>query len=148
MRRTFRMGGMRRAGNLLLSALIRTGLAPKRNFLLVTRGRRSGLERVTPVALVLDAETRWLVAPYGPVSWVHNARAAGSVTLRRRGYSQDFAVEEVDAREAAPILKRYVKMYPIVLPYFDARRGSSVEDFAAEAARHPVFRLRPKNSAT
>jgi deazaflavin-dependent oxidoreductase (nitroreductase family) len=144
MNRTQRRGAMRRAGNVFLTALCRVGLAPKRIFLLVTRGRRSGRERITPVALVLDDSARWLVAPYGTVSWVHNARAAGYVTLRRRGYSQDFNIEEAGPREAAPILKRYVNENPLVLRHFEAGKDSPPEHFEAEAARHPVFRLLPR----
>ncbi len=32
--------------------------------------------RTNPVTVVEHDGRRWLVAPYGPVSWVHNARAA------------------------------------------------------------------------
>jgi hypothetical protein len=50
-------------------------------------------------------------------------------------------VREVTAKEAAPILKRYVAATPIVLPYFDAGKNADVAAFEAEADRHPVFEL-------
>jgi hypothetical protein len=35
-----------------------------------------------------------------------------------------------------------VRQVRITAPFFDARRTDPVEDFVAEADRHPVFRLR------
>ena len=86
---------------------------------------------------------RWLVAPYGPVSWVHNARATGRVSLARRGKSRDYTIREVPPDEAGPILKQYVRIARATRPYFQATKDSPVEDFAAEADRHPVFELTP-----
>jgi hypothetical protein len=37
-----------------------------------------------------------------------------------------------------------VECVPIVARFFDAPKGAPEEEFAAEAARHPVFRLRPQ----
>jgi hypothetical protein len=37
------------------------------------RGRRSGRLNATPVREVEEGDQRWLVAPYGEVSWVRNA---------------------------------------------------------------------------
>jgi len=37
---------------------------------------------------------RWLVAGYGPVNWVRNARAAGEVTLSRGGRALRYKVAE------------------------------------------------------
>ena len=49
--------------------------------------------------------------------------------------------EEVTAAEAAPVLKQYVGQAGITAPFFDAKKRDPVGAFAAEAARHPVFRL-------
>jgi deazaflavin-dependent oxidoreductase (nitroreductase family) len=81
--RTLRMSRGRRVGDAIISVLIRAGVVPS-SYLLTTRGRRTGLQRTNPVTIVEGEGKRWLVAPYGPVSWVHNARASGRVTLRRR----------------------------------------------------------------
>jgi hypothetical protein len=48
---------------------------------------------------------------------------------------------EVEPVAAASVLKRYVAQAPVTRPFFDVTRRSSLETFAAEAARHPVFRL-------
>jgi surface antigen len=69
-----------RAGNALVSVFARTGIGPIA--LLTTTGRVTGRRYTVPVVPVDHAGARWLVAPYGPVAWVDNARAAGTVTLR------------------------------------------------------------------
>jgi hypothetical protein len=77
------------------------------------------------------------------VSWVHNARAAGRVSVARRGHRHDYAIREVPAGEAGPVLKRYVAVATATRPYFQADKDAPVEDFVAEADRHPVFELLP-----
>ena len=103
--RTYRKSGGRRAGDAIIGVLIRAGLVPH-SYLLTTRGRKTGQLRTNPVTVVERDGRRWLVAPYGPVSWVHNARAAGRVTLRRRRETRDYAVREVPPEEAGPVLQQ------------------------------------------
>jgi len=133
---------LRRLGDAIIGVFIRAGLVPS-SYLLTTRGRRTGRPRTNPVTVVEHDGRRWLVAPYGPVSWVHNARAAGRVTLRRRLDKRDYAVREVSPQEAGPVLKRYVRIATATRPYFQAAKHAPVEDFIAEADRHPVFELTP-----
>jgi len=83
------------------------------------------------------------VAPYGPGSWVHNARATGRVSLARRRTTRDYTVREVPPDEAGPVLKQYVRIARATRPYFQATKDSPVADFTAEADRHPVFELTP-----
>ena len=108
---------------------------------MTTRGRKTGRQYTNPVTLVEQDGRSWLVAPYGAVSWVHNARAAGRVGIRRGRGSFDYTVREVGPDEAAPILKRYVGIASATRPYFQANKDSPVELFRAEAHRHPVFEL-------
>jgi hypothetical protein len=96
------------------------------------------------VTLVEHARERWLVAPYGEREWVKNARAAGWVELRRGRESKRVEVTELPPDERAPILREYVERVRVVAKFFDAERGAPVEAYAAEADRHPVFRLRPQ----
>ena len=132
----------RRAGDAVMSVFVRLGMVPS-TYLLTTRGRRTGRPLTHPVTVVEQDGRRWLVAPYGPVSWVRNARAAGRVRLGRRGERRDYAVREVPPRDAGPVLKRYVGIATATRPYFQASKDSPVEDFVAEADRHPVFELLP-----
>lgn len=137
----YHLGRLRRLLNSVVTGLIRLGAAPHHDVLLTTVGRRSGLERTTPVTLVEDADGRWLVAPYGAVAWVHNARAAGTVRLRRGRHAETCTITEVGPDEAAPVLKAYLGEVPIVRPFFGVGPDASLAEFEAEAARHPVFRV-------
>jgi deazaflavin-dependent oxidoreductase (nitroreductase family) len=141
MAKQYRLGVLRRVVNWLVRGLLRVGLAPPRTYLLVVAGRRTGALYATPVTLVEEAGTRWLVAPYGEVGWVRNVRAAGRVTLQRGRRRETLAVMEVPPREAAEVLRTYIRQVPITRPFFDVTVGSPAEDFVAEAPRHPVFRL-------
>jgi surface antigen len=84
---------------------------------------------------------RWLVAPYGAVTWVHNVRTQGQVSLRYGRTTRDYATREASADEAGPVLKRYVAVATKTRAHFKARPDAPVEDFIAEADRHPVFEL-------
>src|SRR5215468_9090458 len=107
--RQYRPGRGRHVENTIMSALVRAGLVP-RSYLLTTRGRKTGRPRANPVVPVEHDGRRWLVAPYGPVSWVHNARATGRVSLTRRLDIQHYAIREVPPDEAGAVLKRYVRL--------------------------------------
>jgi deazaflavin-dependent oxidoreductase (nitroreductase family) len=137
----FRRTPLRRLGDALISPLARLGLAGKRTHVLTVPGRKSGRRHSTPVQIVIDDRGRWLVAPYGEREWVKNARAAGAVELTRARRTTRHAIEEVGPGEAAPVLREYLRTTPIVKGYFDAAADAPLEAFAAEASRHPVFRL-------
>jgi deazaflavin-dependent oxidoreductase (nitroreductase family) len=138
---TFKQTPLRRIGNMLVAPAARLGLAGKRTHVLTVVGRKSGRKYSTPVQLVFLDGQRWLVAPYGERPWVKNARAAGEVELTRALRTQRARIEEVDAETAAPVLREYLSKTPVTKPFFDASKNSPLEDFTAEAPRHPVFRL-------
>ncbi len=145
MAKTFRATTGDRVANAVLGSLLRVGLGPNFMRLLTVTGRKTGQPHTTPVVPVQTDEGRWLVAPYGEVDWVRNARAAGAVTLRRGKVSETLAVTEVSPEEAVPVLRGYLARKPVrqrVQPYFDVTPESSDEEFAADAAHHPVFELR------
>src|ERR671919_2011226 len=104
----YRLGLWRRLVNWLIRVLLRLGASPPHTYLLTVRGRKSGQPYSTPVTLVEENGERWLVAPYGEVGWVRNARAAGQVTLRRGRRSETVKIVELAADEAAPVLKKYL----------------------------------------
>jgi len=137
----YRMTAGRRLANTFIRAMLTVGVPIKDTYVLTVRGRRTGRPRSTPVRLVQEGGQRWLVAPYGPVNWVRNARAAGQVTLSSGRRSETVAIEELGPAESAPVLRRYLAEVPIVRPFFDVTPDSPLEAFAAEAPRHPVFRI-------
>jgi deazaflavin-dependent oxidoreductase (nitroreductase family) len=141
MAKTYRLTTARRLANWLIKGLLRLGVAGEMTYLLTVKGRRSGRLYSTPVNVIEHGNQRWLVAPYGAVNWVRNARAAGQVTLTRGRRSETVRIVELGPDDSAPVLKEYVQRVPITRPYFDATPHSPLEAFAAEAARHPVFLL-------
>lgn len=141
MAKTYRLGPMRRAANVMMTVLIRAGVGAKSSYLLITTGRLSGRLRTTPVTVVEFGGQRWLVAPYGTVGWVHNVRANGAVSLRRGSRAEVLHAEGVDAQTAGPVLQKYVRDVPITASFFDATADDPVANFIDEASRHPVFRL-------
>ena len=144
MAKTFRPNFFFRAGNRVIGALLRAGLPIGIMGLLTVRGRKSGLPRTTPVAVVEGEDGRYLVAGFGIADWVRNLRAAGGGTLTRRGRTERIRVVELPAAQAAPILKAGFGREPSFLrAYFDVTAESPLADFEREAARHPVFQIQP-----
>ena len=141
MAETYKLTFGRRLVNRIVQALLRAGVKIGTTYLLTVKGRKSGQMHTIPVTLVEEGSQRWLVAPYGEVSWVRNARAAGQVTLTRGRQSETVAIVELGPADAAPVLREYLKRVPIVHPFFDATSASPLEVFESEASLHPVFRI-------
>ncbi|MFI2753734.1 nitroreductase family deazaflavin-dependent oxidoreductase [Cellulomonas sp. P22] len=139
---TFRTGRGRRAIDAMVGLLVSRGIFP-RSYLLTTTGRRTGRPLTHPVTPVESDGRRWLVSPYGQVSWVHNARASGRVSLQRGGRTEECTVRELGPDEAAPVLKAYLAITVPPRRHFRADKDAPVEAFAAEAADHPVFEILP-----
>jgi hypothetical protein len=138
--KSYHLGRARRLVNAMMGPLARVGLAGRHTYNLTVRGRKTGREYSVPVILIENRE-RWLVAPYGAVGWVRNARASGEVQLSRAGRSERLRIQEVTPERSAPVLQQYLKAVPVVRPFFDVTPNSPLADFIAEAPRHPVFHL-------
>jgi deazaflavin-dependent oxidoreductase (nitroreductase family) len=144
MAKTYRLSRGTRLINSLFRALTRLGLGAPYRHILTVSGRKTGRRYSTPVDVIeLDGQ-RWLVAGYGPASWVANTRAAGEVTLSRGRQSRRFEVEEAAAEAAVPVLRRYMSEIRVTRHYFDANPASPDEQVEAELPRHAVFRLIPR----
>jgi deazaflavin-dependent oxidoreductase (nitroreductase family) len=143
MAETFTLAPWRRAANWSIARMLRLGMPMGNNYLLTVPGRKTGTPHSTPVTLLERGGDRYLVAPYGVVDWVRNARVAGKVTLSRGRIQEHIDIDELEPSDAAPVLKQYVHEVPIVRPYFDADPDSDLELFEADARRKAVFRLVP-----
>jgi deazaflavin-dependent oxidoreductase (nitroreductase family) len=142
MAKTYSVTPFARFGNLMSGQMLKLGLGPGGMHLLTVTGRKTGTPHTNPVNVIELAGQRWLVAPYGEVNWVRNARAAGVVTLRRGGRVERLRVVEVTPKEAVPVLRRYLADLKLVVgSYFDVKADSPDAAFEAEAPRHPVFRI-------
>ena len=143
MAKTYRHTALRRIGNVLATTLVRAGVKVGPIHLLTVRGRKSGLPRTTPVAVVEQQGQRYLVATFGPGDWVRNLRAAGEATLTLGRRSETIKVIELPAQEAAPVLKACLGgSGGAFKAYFDVTAEAPLQEFEREAGRHPVFVVR------
>ena len=132
----------------MVTMLLRLGIPVGKMALLTVVGRRSGLPRVTPVAIAPDPRGWRLVAAYGVVDWVKNLRAAGTAHVERGRKTVAVVVTELSPQEGAPLLQQSMcDVGPItrsvVGKYFDADVDAPLVEWVAEAERHPVFILEP-----
>jgi len=144
MAKTYRLNFGARLINSVFRVMTKLGLGASYRHILTVPGRRTGRVYSTPVDVIEVAGDRWLVAGYGPASWVRNARAAGEVTLSRGGRSERFRVDEATAPTAIPVLRAYIREIKVTRSYFDANPDSPDDSIAAELTRHAVFRLIPE----
>jgi deazaflavin-dependent oxidoreductase (nitroreductase family) len=135
-----------RMANGLTKILISVGL-PLNGFgypmyLLTVRGRKSGQPYTTPVVIVEQQGKRYLLSPFGIVSWVRNLRVAREALFTRRRRRERVRARELSRDEAVLVLKGLMAggKNPI-LGYFGVTANSSDEDFGRAAASHPVFVL-------
>ena len=142
MAKRYRLTRGARLVNLVFTALTRVGLGARYRHVLTVPGRRTGRLYSTPVDVMHEGGRRWLVAPYGPVNWVRNARATGEVRLARGRVSERARVVEVTPEEAVPVLRRYLREVAVARPYFDVTPDAPDEALLAEAPTHPVFAIR------
>jgi deazaflavin-dependent oxidoreductase (nitroreductase family) len=142
-----------RAANVLTISLLRAGfklvgpylvVGNYPMYLLTVRGRKSGLPRTVPLAIIARHGTRFIASPYGIVDWVRNLRAAGEATLTRGRHAETVTGKELPKREAALLLQEDVKGGNPFAHYFGVTADSSLEEFERAAASHPVFVLEQK----
>jgi deazaflavin-dependent oxidoreductase (nitroreductase family) len=126
------------------------GWGPRRLVTLEVRGRRTGRTISFPLMTAdLDGE-RYLVAMLGErAGWVANVRAAGGRAVLRRRRREPVRLEEVDPRDRAPILRRYLQVAHGGRPHLAVDRRAPLSSFERVADRYPVFRVvRDPASAT
>ena len=123
------------------------GIMPRRWVTLEVTGRRSGRPTRFPLGMA-DWQGSWyLVSMLGEdCNWVQNVRAAqGRATIRHRRAAA-CQLTEVPVEERPPILRRYLQKVPGGRPHIGVDRHAPLHDFAAVAARYPVFRVDPADA--
>jgi deazaflavin-dependent oxidoreductase (nitroreductase family) len=119
------------------------------NALITIRGRKSGLDRTTPVALVEIDGKRWVVGTFGETQWVRNLRAAGEATLTVGRRREKVAAVELSREAGAAffrdVLGPYVRRIPLGLGRWMIGSVLGARDIldnpVAAAERRPVFEL-------
>src|SRR6266480_2573364 len=119
------------------------------NALITVRGRKSGLPRTTPVALVEIDGRRWEIGTFGEVNWVRNLRSAGRAALSVGKRREEVLATELDHQAATAFFRDVIGPYvrkmpvgfgPVLLSILGA--GEILKDPAAAADHRPVFELR------
>ena len=116
------------------------------NALITVRGRKSGLPRTTPVALVEMDGKRWVIGTFGETNWVRNLRAAREATLTLGRRQERVSATELTPDEGAAFFRevigpyvRRLKIGSLLLSVLGAK--DILEDPAGAAGRRPVFEL-------
>jgi deazaflavin-dependent oxidoreductase (nitroreductase family) len=135
------------AGNKIVVGLQRLGVAFGPMQLLTVPGRRTGVPRTFPIAVIPIDGDRYIFQAYPKAAWVANARAAASVTLTRGRRTKAARLTEVPVEERRPLLRELVASSPASVGKRLVTTGlaeAATPDAAAAAAdRIAVFRIDP-----
>jgi len=131
--------------NRVFGWLIGVGLAPASFYLLEVIGRKSGRLYSTPVDLLVLQGGWFLVSPRGATQWARNAKASGTVVLRRGRLADKVALRELTGVEKPDVLKAYLDAFKgQVQRFFPVAAGSPREAFVPIADRYPAFEVTPQ----
>ncbi len=134
--------------NRFYKMLLRSGvhIGREHSVVLTVPGRKSGKPRSTPVTPMHVDGRRYVVATFPAADWVANVRAAGSVTLTDGRRTEDIRMIELEADQAAPVLRYFGEQVPAGVGFL--KRSGLVTDGTTDeveglAGRLPVFRIDP-----
>jgi deazaflavin-dependent oxidoreductase (nitroreductase family) len=156
-------GRLLRLFNPLARWMISAGIPPGApNVLLTVRGRRSGKLRTVPVSM-LQLDGAWFVqACYGETGWVANLRTVGEATVTHPGGRRArVQAIELSPEQAGAVLQSALEPFrrsrvlrallgphargPVgAMRWCRIRMDDTLEEYVAEARRHPLFELRPR----
>ncbi len=131
----------------ILKFLLAAGAPIGPNGLITIRGRKSGLPRTTPVAIIALSGRRWIWAPWGEVHWVRNLRAAGRATITVRGRREEVRATELDPTERVAFFRDTLgpvaRGIPLGLWFFRIVDGVDLDHPLEAAEGRRVFELHP-----
>lgn len=132
--------------NPLIRRLLRMGVPLGPNALLTVRGRKSGLMRTSPVAVLEWEGRRWVIGTFGDTNWVRNLRAAGDAVLTTGRRREAVHAVELNHEQALDFFGQVVQAYvgrSVIKRSLLGMLGAAdaFEDPAGSAGRRPVFEL-------
>ena len=134
--------------NPIAKRLLAAGVPMGFNGLITIRGRKSGLPRTTAVAIIADADGRWVWSPWGDVQWVRNLRAAGRATITVRGRKEDVTATELDPTERVAFFRDTLgpvaRRIPLGVRFIRMLDGVDVRHPVEAAEGRVVFELHPE----
>jgi deazaflavin-dependent oxidoreductase (nitroreductase family) len=133
--------------NPIARRVLRMGPLLGPNALITVRGRKSGVPRTTPIALVEIGGKRWVIGTFGDTNWVRNLRAAREATLTVGRNRENVAADELDVEDRTRFFRdvigpyvRRMRIGGLLLSILGAKE--ILVDPMAAAERRPVFELR------
>lgn len=137
--------------NPLMSRLMRAGLPAGPNVLLTVTGRRTGVPRTFPVALLKVDGRMFVQSPYGAVDWVRNLRVAGRAALGHGDGDTPVDAIELTPEEGGPILREALVPYRrnrivarLARVFVPLAADATPEDHVRHVRSHPMFELMPR----
>lgn len=131
----------------MLEFLLKIGIPLGPNRLVTVAGRKSGLPRTTPLAVIEVGDRRWVWAPWGEVNWVKNLRAAGRATITKREASEEVTATELDPAERVEffrdVLGPKARSIPFGVLFIRIADGVDVNRPLQAATDRRVFELHP-----
>ena len=117
------------------------------NGLITIRGRKSGLPRTTPLAIIEVSGRRWVWAPWGEVQWVRNLRAAGRATITVRRRTEEVRATELDPTQRVAFFRDTLGPVARTIPFGRAFirivDGTDLDNPEEAAEGRRVFELHP-----
>ena len=131
--------------NTLFTRMVLMGLIPGAHLIRVP-GRKSGVMHTTPIFVLKYEGHRWLVSGFERSDWAKNLSAAGwCILIHDRREERVTVIEINDPKTRAPILQAFARRSPVGDKGFSIKRNASLEEFAAIAPQHPVYRIEADN---
>jgi deazaflavin-dependent oxidoreductase (nitroreductase family) len=131
----------------ILKFLLVAGIPMGPNGLVTIRGRKSGLPRTTPLAIIEVGGRRWVWAPWGEVQWVRNLRAAGRATIAVRGRKEEVSATELDPTQRVgffrDILGPHARGIPLGVWFIRIVDGVDLDHPVEAAEGRRVFEFHP-----
>jgi deazaflavin-dependent oxidoreductase (nitroreductase family) len=129
----------------ILKFLMEAGVPLGPNRLVTIRGRKSGLPRTTPLAVIAVNGRRWVWSPWGESQWVRNLRAVGRATISVRGRTEEVTATELDPAERVEYFRNtlgaFARSIPFGVQFIRIVDGVDVNDPVAAAEGRRVFEL-------
>jgi deazaflavin-dependent oxidoreductase (nitroreductase family) len=133
--------------NPIAKVLMAAGVPLGYNGLITVRGRKSGLPRSTPVAIITVSGRRWVWAPWGEVQWVRNLRAAGRATLTVRRRKEEVRAIELDPTQRVEFFRDTLgplaRRFPFGVWFIRIVDGVDLDRPLEAAEGRRVFELHP-----
>jgi deazaflavin-dependent oxidoreductase (nitroreductase family) len=137
----------------LARLLLKAGVPLGFNGLITIRGRKTGVLRTNPIAIIRVDGRRWVWAPWAGSQWVGNLRAAGRATITERRQKIEVVATELDPdqrvaffRDTLGPLARGIPLGTWFIRTFDQ---TDLDDPVGAAGGRAVFELvRPTSPDT